>query len=48
MGHRTTIAWLFGYRRLTIRYEHKPTHFCAFVTLVATLTCYKNLTRSTT
>lgn len=43
-----TIAWLFGYRRLTIRYEYKATHFNAFLTLAATLTCYKKLTRSTT
>lgn len=38
-----SIAWLFGYRRLTIRYERKASHFCAFLTLAATLTCYKKL-----
>jgi transposase len=43
-----TIAWLTGYRRLTVRYERKVTHFCAFLTLGATLTCFKKLTRSTT
>lgn len=37
------IAWLFGYRRLTIRYERKAHHFSAFLTLAATLTCYKKL-----
>lgn len=39
-----SIAWLFGYRRLTIRYDRYPNHFCAFLTLAATLTCYKKLT----
>jgi transposase len=43
-----TIAWLFGYRRLTIRYERHANLFCAFLTLAATLTCYKKLTRTTT
>lgn len=43
-----TIAWLFGYHRLNTRYEHYATHFCAFLTLAATLTCYKKLTKSTT
>jgi transposase len=40
-----TISWLFGYRRLTTRYERKANHFCAFLTLAATLTCYKKLTK---
>jgi transposase len=45
-----SIAWLFGYHRLSIRYDHKATHFCAFLTLAASLTCYKKLakTRKTT
>ena len=43
-----TMAWLTGYRRLTLRYERKASHFCAFLTLGATLTCFKKLTRSTT
>jgi len=38
-----TIAWLFGYRRLTIRYERHSNLFAAFLTLAATLTCYKKL-----
>jgi transposase len=38
-----TIAWLFGYRRLGIRYERDGNHFCAFLTLAATLACYKKL-----
>ena len=43
-----TMAWLFGYRRLTIRYERKAKHFCGFLTLAAALTCFKKLTKSTT
>jgi hypothetical protein len=38
-----TISWLTGYRRLTIRYERKANHFLAFLTLAATLTCFKRL-----
>lgn len=40
----STIAWLFGYRRLTLRYERHPELFCAFLTLGAALTCYHRLT----
>jgi transposase len=36
-----TISWLFGYRRLTVRYERKGSHFLAFLGLAAALTCYK-------
>lgn len=43
-----TVAWLFGYRRLTIRYERHGHLFCAFLTLAATLTCYKKLAKLTT
>jgi transposase len=43
-----TIAWLFGYRRLTIRYERKGAHFLAFLGLAAALTCYKKLAKLTT
>ncbi|TLW93975.1 transposase [Saccharomonospora piscinae] len=39
-----TIAWLTGYRRLTIRYERAANHFAAFLTLAATLTSWKKLT----
>ena len=38
-----TIAWLSGYRRLTVRYERKATHFAAFLCLAASLTCWKKL-----
>ncbi|MGW4879396.1 IS5 family transposase [Streptomyces sp. NPDC004262] len=48
-GHRwkieRTIAWLFGYRRLTVRYERTGSHFLAFLGLAAALTCYKKLSR---
>lgn len=40
-----SIAWLTGYRRLTIRYEHKPSHYLAFLTLGAAITCHKKLTK---
>jgi transposase len=38
-----TISWLTGYRRLTIRYERKASHFLAFLTLAAAITCFKKL-----
>ena len=40
-----SISWAFGYRRLTIRYERKPSHYLAFLTLGAAITCYKKLTK---
>ncbi|WP_425303094.1 IS5 family transposase [Nocardia wallacei] len=43
-----TISWLTGYHRLNIRYDRKATHFLGFLTLAATLTCYKKLTKSAT
>jgi hypothetical protein len=43
-----TIAWLFGYRRLTIRYERHANLFCAFLTLTATITCFKKLRKQAT
>jgi IS5 family transposase len=36
-----TISWLTGYRRLTIRYERKASHFVAFLTRAAALTYFK-------
>ncbi|MGK8558205.1 transposase [Nocardia gipuzkoensis] len=33
-----TISWLTSYHRLNLRYERKGIHFCAFLTLAATLT----------
>ena len=38
-----SIAWLSGYRRLTIRYERHSRLFAALLTLAAALTCYKKL-----
>jgi transposase len=43
-----SIAWLSGYHRLAIRYDHYANHFSAFLTLAATLTCYKKLRKATT
>ncbi len=43
-----TIAWLFGYRRLGVRFERNGTHFTAFLTLAAALTCFKKLQRIST
>jgi hypothetical protein len=40
------VSWIFGYRRLTIRYERKATYFAAFLSLAATLTCYKATSES--
>jgi transposase len=43
-----TLAWLTGYRRLTLRYERDASHFLAFLTLAATITCYKKLAKAAT
>jgi transposase len=43
-----SIAWLFGYHRLGIRFERHANHFCAFLTLAAALTCYKKLRKAAT
>ena len=42
-----SISWAFGYRRLTMRYERKPRYFAAFLSLAATLTCFKKLAKLT-
>lgn len=42
-----SIAWLFGSRSLTVRYERKGSHFLAFLGLAAALTCYKKLAKLT-
>jgi hypothetical protein len=39
---------LTGYRRLTIRYERHADNYCAFLTLAATLTCFKRLAKIAT
>ncbi|MFJ8719547.1 transposase [Streptomyces violaceus] len=41
-----SISWLFGYRRPTVRYERKGSHFLAFLGLAAALVCY-NLAKLT-
>ena len=38
-----TIAWLTGYRRMTIRYERHGEHFAGFLHLAAALTCFKKV-----
>nr|WP_169332395.1 IS5 family transposase [Nocardia brevicatena] len=38
-----TLAWLTGYRRLTVRYERHGHLFAAFLHLAAALICYKKL-----
>jgi hypothetical protein len=38
-----SLAWLTGYRRLTLRYERSARLFAVFLTLAATLACYKKL-----
>ncbi|MFJ8774642.1 IS5 family transposase [Streptomyces microflavus] len=43
-----SISWLFGYRRLTVRYARKGSHFLAFFGLAAALICYKRLAKFTT
>ncbi|WP_371541222.1 IS5 family transposase [Streptomyces sp. NBC_00554] len=40
-----SIARLFGYRRLTVRYERKGSHLLAFLGLAADLTCYEKLAK---
>ncbi|WP_446692668.1 IS5 family transposase [Saccharothrix mutabilis] len=42
-----TLSWLTGYRRLNRRYERHGTLFAAFLSLAATLTCWKRLTKTT-
>ncbi|AUA17242.1 Transposase DDE domain protein [Streptomyces malaysiensis subsp. malaysiensis] len=43
-----SISRLFGYRRPTVRYERKGSHFLAFLGPAAALTCYKKLAKLTT
>ena len=38
-----SFSWLFNYRRLALRWEHKASNFTGFLTLAAALTCYKNI-----
>lgn len=42
-----SFSWLFGYRRLTVRYERKGSHFLAFLGLAPALVCYKKLAKLT-
>ncbi len=47
-GIERTMSWLTGYHRLAIRYDRKGTHYPGFLTLAATLTCFKKLTKAKT
>jgi transposase len=38
-----TLAWLTGYRRLTLRYERHADLFAAFLCLAAAIVCFKKL-----
>ncbi len=38
-----TLAWLGGYRRLTVRYERDGHNFLGFLCLAAAITCWKKL-----
>ncbi|MFI8392348.1 hypothetical protein [Streptomyces sp. NPDC085540] len=40
-----SIAWLFGYRGRTLRYERKCSHFLLSLGLAAALTCSKKLAK---
>ncbi|MFE7935388.1 hypothetical protein ACFU6S_43020 [Streptomyces sp. NPDC057456] len=40
-----SIAWLFGNRRLTVRYERKGSRSLAFLGLAAALSSYKKLAK---
>nr|WP_322751728.1 MULTISPECIES: IS5 family transposase [unclassified Frankia] len=42
-----TLAWLGGYRRLTLRYERNGRNFLGFLTLAAAITCWKKLPHPT-
>ncbi|MBD2892540.1 hypothetical protein amrb99_14500 [Actinomadura sp. RB99] len=43
-----TLAWLFGYRRLSVRNEHHGHLFNAFLVPAAAITCYKKLVEQPT
>ncbi len=43
-----TMAWFSGYRRLTIRYERKASHFAAFLTLAPPSLVTRNWPNETT
>jgi transposase len=42
------MSWLYGYRRLSPRYERQPRNSLAFLGLAAALCCYKRRVRLTT
>lgn len=42
-----TLSWAMGYRRLTVRYERSARRFAGFLSLAATLVCFKRLAKLT-
>ncbi|GAA2338379.1 hypothetical protein GCM10010431_72260 [Streptomyces kunmingensis] len=43
-----TLSWLYGYHRLSPRYERHPANYLGFLGLAAALCCYKRSLRLTT
>ena len=41
-----TLSWAMGYRRLATRYERSAHRFAGFLSLAATLICYKRLVKA--
>ena len=42
-----TLPWAMGYRRLTVRHERSARRFAPFLSLAATMVCFKPLTKTT-
>lgn len=40
-----SLSWVMGYRRLTVRYERSARRFAAFLSLAATIVCFKRLAK---
>jgi hypothetical protein len=48
VGHRKDDRLADWLPAADLRYERNASHFLAFLTLAATITCYKKLTKCTT
>lgn len=42
-----SLSWVMGYRRLTVRYERSARRFAAFLSLAASIVCFKRLAKLT-
>jgi transposase len=42
-----SLSWAMGYRRLAVRYERSARRFAGFLSLAATLVCFKRLAKLT-